>query len=311
MNERHYIYRIINTITGDDYIGKRKLPESKSNIEALEDPYMGSGIDIIAAENLYGVENFKKEILEDFIPTEIETCKREIFWIREFKNKGQATYNRSPGGEIGDFREFMTDEEYADWICQKSEKGKKYWQSLSEEEKFQRCLNMKKGWEKMSEKNYENFCQTRSIIQTKVYKNTSEERKQEINSKRKISLKKMHESRTAEQEKEIGKKISKKLKEYNKNISVDKKEEISTKQSEARKNFLLKETPEQREKRSKNQSLAQGKKYKIQLPNNEIIEIRALALWCRETFGNKGNSAATSFLQRKKYKGYLLLGEIM
>ena len=55
----HYIYKITNLANGKKYIGKRSC---KCPIE--QDKYMGSGVALLRAKKKYGLENFKKEILE-------------------------------------------------------------------------------------------------------------------------------------------------------------------------------------------------------------------------------------------------------
>lgn len=91
-----YIYKIINLINNKIYIGKSKrgIEESKN--------YYGSGILLNKAIEKYGIENFKKEILQECNNLE-QLNKKEKFWIKKLdsfnKNIG---YNLTYGGEGGD-----------------------------------------------------------------------------------------------------------------------------------------------------------------------------------------------------------------
>ncbi len=65
----HFIYKTINLITNDYYIGMH----STSN---LKDAYLGSGKRILYSLNKYGRDNFKLEILE-YLPTRELLVERE------------------------------------------------------------------------------------------------------------------------------------------------------------------------------------------------------------------------------------------
>lgn len=90
-----YIYKITNLINGKIYIGKHC---DQSNAEF--DNYMGSGIIIKQAQQKYGIENFKKEILEECT---IETVNnRERHWIKLLhSNNKNIGYNITSGGDGG------------------------------------------------------------------------------------------------------------------------------------------------------------------------------------------------------------------
>lgn len=84
------IYKIINSINGKIYVGQ----------DSSDRPdYFGSGKLIRLAIKKYGIENFRKEILETCQSRE-EMQNREIFWIKKLnaidKNVG---YNIRLGGE--------------------------------------------------------------------------------------------------------------------------------------------------------------------------------------------------------------------
>ena len=59
MSIKYYLYKITNLINNKFYIGVHST-------EDINDGYMGSGKAIKAAEKKYGLNNFKKEILEYF-----------------------------------------------------------------------------------------------------------------------------------------------------------------------------------------------------------------------------------------------------
>ena len=86
------IYRIINRINGKTYIGQHKYKK-------LNDNYMGSGIHIKRAIKKYGIENFKKEILEFDIPNVDLANDWEQMYILFERAKGKAEYNIANGGK--------------------------------------------------------------------------------------------------------------------------------------------------------------------------------------------------------------------
>ena len=301
-----YIYRIVNTINEHDYIGKRKAPKSLSPIE---DSYMGSGVRIKEAIQKYGRQNFRKEILEANLTLE-EAIEREVFWIKNFKEKGLAVYNISPGCEGFDPRNLVSSEALKAFNDHKANKVRENWQNISSEKYQQRTLHMKEAWADKTPSKKEDFSKKRSRIQKEVYSQLTEEQRRAINGKRIVSLKKMHEDRPEETQKEISNKISQSLLKYNSNLSEEQKKKISQKQSDARKRYLLTETEEHKKECGKKLSLAKGKWYKIRTPEGKELIIKALAYWCRQEFGDKGNSASATFHQRGAYKGYTLLGEV-
>jgi len=87
------IYKTTNIVNGRFYIGQ----------DAHNDPnYLGSGLLLKQAIKKYGINNFKKEILEHCL-TKKELNEKEIFWINKLnaqeRNKG---YNITKGGNGGD-----------------------------------------------------------------------------------------------------------------------------------------------------------------------------------------------------------------
>lgn len=87
------IYKITNLLNNKIYIGKDTT--STPN-------YFGSGKLIKHSIKKYGIENFKKEILEE-CPNDKLLSLRERYWINYFKsNDLNIGYNISDGGNGGD-----------------------------------------------------------------------------------------------------------------------------------------------------------------------------------------------------------------
>lgn len=84
------IYKTINLANGKFYVGK-----DSRNL----DSYLGSGILLQRAINKYGIENFKKEILEECSSLD-ELAEREIYWIKKL-NAIKEGYNIAEGGNGG------------------------------------------------------------------------------------------------------------------------------------------------------------------------------------------------------------------
>ena len=87
----YYIYRITNKVNGKTYIGQHKYRK-------LNDSYMGSGKLLKLAKKKYGIENFKKEILEFNIPNVDLANDLEQMYILFERAKGKAEYNIADGG---------------------------------------------------------------------------------------------------------------------------------------------------------------------------------------------------------------------
>ena len=86
------IYRITNLINGKTYIGLH-------GYSCLDDDYMGSGTYLKKAQEKYGIENFKKEILVSRIPSRECANAAEINHIRIERKHGKSEYNITDGGE--------------------------------------------------------------------------------------------------------------------------------------------------------------------------------------------------------------------
>lgn len=90
MEYKMIIYKTTNIINGKFYIGQ----------DSKNDPnYLGSGLLLNRAIEKYGIENFKKEILE-VCENKKHLNEREIYWIKETKAK-ELGYNIADGGHGG------------------------------------------------------------------------------------------------------------------------------------------------------------------------------------------------------------------
>lgn len=130
------IYKTINLINNKIYIGQDK----KNNPN-----YLGSGLLLKQAINKYGIENFKKEILE--VCDNIELLNiAEIYWIKKLNSQDRNIgYNISNGGSGGDT--FTNNPNKEDWRRKNglATLGKKL--PKSEETKQKISDAVKRSWE--------------------------------------------------------------------------------------------------------------------------------------------------------------------
>jgi len=93
MQHYHYVYKITNLLDGKIYIGKHSTSK-------IDDEYMGSGLLLNRAIKKYGIENFKKEIIQ-FFDTSDEAFLFEKSLVTEDFVKSNETYNMTTGGNGG------------------------------------------------------------------------------------------------------------------------------------------------------------------------------------------------------------------
>lgn len=86
------VYKTTNLITGKFYIGKDKYNNPN---------YLGSGVKLKDAIKRYGLDNFKKEIVE-YCKSYNHLNERERFWIEYYQSTDATVgYNISTGGDGG------------------------------------------------------------------------------------------------------------------------------------------------------------------------------------------------------------------
>lgn len=89
----YLIYKITNLINGKVYVGSHKTTN-------INDSYMGSGKYLLSAQNKYGIENFKKDILYVF-DNPSEMYQKEAEMVNEIFLIEANTYNLKKGGMGG------------------------------------------------------------------------------------------------------------------------------------------------------------------------------------------------------------------
>lgn len=91
----YYVYQITNLLNNKIYVGKHKSAKHPS-----ENGYYGSGKQIKAAIEKYGIENFKKEVLY-YCNSMEEMAEKELSIVTEDFVKRKDTYNMHKGGPGG------------------------------------------------------------------------------------------------------------------------------------------------------------------------------------------------------------------
>ena len=96
--ERHYVYETTNLINGKKYIGKRTC-----NCPIEEDRYMGSGTLLKRAIKKYGIDNFKKEIIQICESSEMAYIYEKLYTIQVNAWSNEKYYNLKIGGKGGTY----------------------------------------------------------------------------------------------------------------------------------------------------------------------------------------------------------------
>lgn len=89
----NYLYQITNIINNKIYVGVHKT-------DNIDDGYMGSGKIIKSAIEKYGIENFRKDILEFFDTYDLALAKESEIVTDEFLLR-EDVYNLRKGGSGG------------------------------------------------------------------------------------------------------------------------------------------------------------------------------------------------------------------
>jgi hypothetical protein len=97
-----YVYQITNLLNNKVYVGKHK-----SIKHPFENGYYGSGKQVTAAIKKYGIDNFKKEVLQ-YCSSMEEMADKEAEIVTEDFVKRSDTYNMHKGG-LGGFEHINND----------------------------------------------------------------------------------------------------------------------------------------------------------------------------------------------------------
>ena len=113
----YFVYKITNCINNKYYIGVHQTTD-------LNDGYMGSGIILHQAYKKYGIENFKREILE-FFDNPIDMFDLERFLVTQTEVNSENCYNTKLGGYGGwdNARTHRTKESFLKMMETKRKKG--------------------------------------------------------------------------------------------------------------------------------------------------------------------------------------------
>lgn len=187
----NYVYKLTNKINGKIYFGVHRT-------DNIDDNYMGSGLLLKRAQNKYGIENFEKEIIEEF-DTYKEALQREREIVTTEFIEESTNYNIREGG-------YGNCKWSTQFISKLSESAKKKW----ENPKYRKM---------MEEKVYSNSERNQKVGEgrSKWIKNNPEQHKKNMD---KINhnpekIQKMAETHTGMKRSDIAKKnISKGIKDY-------------------------------------------------------------------------------------------------
>lgn len=119
------------------YIGQDKKDDSE---------YLGSGLLLRRAINKYGIQNFRKEIIEK-CSNQQELNEREKYWIKYFNATDQKIgYNLTEGGTGGDTFSCQSDDKKQEILEKRQKSVKKYWEV--EENRQKASDRLKKVWQR-------------------------------------------------------------------------------------------------------------------------------------------------------------------
>lgn len=151
------IYITENLINGKKYIGK-DTQNKKS--------YLGSGKLLKRAIKKYGIENFKKTIIE-ICDNNKQLSEREKYWISFFNAiNDENYYNLAIGGDGGDTFSNLSETDKIDSLLVKSNNGKKRVGSNIKEEFFN-----KRNSEFIAQKEWEIYLKVRKDAQKMAFLN--------------------------------------------------------------------------------------------------------------------------------------------
>jgi len=129
------IYKTTNLINGKIYVGK----DSNNN-----PTYFGSGLILNKAIKKYGINNFKKEILEN-CSSSIQLNSQEQYWISTLDSTNKKIgYNIALGGCGGDTFTNQSEDSKFRLLKLRNEKIKNYWDKP--ENKLKISNRMKEQW---------------------------------------------------------------------------------------------------------------------------------------------------------------------
>lgn len=134
-----YVYKIINNITKDEYVGKTVFPITERFKTHIYNSKKGNTY-LYKAIRKYGKENFNIQLLE-IVKGDIENLNEsEKFWILKLKPK----YNMTLGGDGGDTSKWLTEYYTKHSIRMKGNNNPFYGKTHSKETK-EKISKAKKG----------------------------------------------------------------------------------------------------------------------------------------------------------------------
>lgn len=165
-----YIYLITNMINKKQYVGQTKRPDIQDRWR--QHKHKMAGRHLVGAYNKYGVENFKYQII--CICFDEDCDKYEEEYIKKFNTMSPNGYNLKGGGHFSklhpeslekmkeSLKRVWTEEKRKEFgEKMKGENASNYGKKTSEETKGKLSEKGKKYWETMSKEEYERICKER------------------------------------------------------------------------------------------------------------------------------------------------------